>query len=105
MELGERLCEVFEIYSAYLPHSTFEFDHLILLAQGLARADVITIGNCTMCRATILIDLFANRPDVCSHCLQSVQGPAAKIRKAENNEHNNSSSSNEGVGCVQEEFF
>src|SRR5882757_2370450 len=27
MELGERLCEVFEIYSAYLPHSTFEFDH------------------------------------------------------------------------------
>lgn len=103
MEVGERLCEVFEIYSAYLPQSNFEFEHLMLLAQGLARADVIAIGNCTLCRATILIDLLATRPSVCSHCLQNVQGSSAKRRKIKHNEHEDSS--NQEVGYVQAEFF
>lgn len=103
MEVGERLCEVFEVYSAYLPHSSFEFEHLMLLAQGLARADVIAMANCTICRATILIDLLATRPHVCSHCLQNVQGSSTKRRRAENKEHPDRS--NEDVGCVQAEFF
>lgn len=103
IEVGERLCEVFEIYSAYLPHLNFEFEHLMLLAQGLARADVITIGNCTLCRATILIDLLATRPSVCSHCLQNVQSLSAKRRKANNHERDDNSSEN--VGCMQAEFF
>jgi len=103
MEVGERLCEVFEIYSAYLPQSKFEFDHLMLLAQGLARGDVIAVGNCTICRATILIDLLATRPHVCSHCLQNIQGSSSRVTRAENTEHSNTS--NEDVGCVQAEFF
>lgn len=83
MEVGERLCEVFEVYSAYLPHASFEFEHLVLLAQGLARTDVIAMGNCTICRATILIDLLATRPHVCSHCLQNLHSSSTKRTKAE----------------------
>lgn len=103
VELGERLCEVFEIYSAYLPHSTFEFDHLTLLAKGLARADAIRIGNCTICRATILVDVLATRPNVCSHCLQDIQSSSAKRRKAKAGELPNEN--NDEFAYAQADLF
>lgn len=103
IEVGERLCEVYEIYSAYLPRCNFEFDHLMLLAQGLAGAEVIAIGNCTICRATILIDLLATRSHICSHCLQNIQRSSARTTRTETNEHG--STSNDDFGFVQAEFF
>lgn len=103
IEVGERLCDVFEIYSAYLPHSNFEFDHLMLLAQGLARSEVIAIGNCTICRATILIDLLATRPLVCSHCIRNIPYSSARTTRAQTDERG--STSNDDSGFVQAEFF
>lgn len=102
IEFGERLCDVFEIYSACLPHSKFQFEHLMLLAQGLAQADVISVGHCSICRAIVLRDLLVTQTSICSHCLQDIQSASVKRRKAKNSELN---SSNEVVGYVQAEFF
>jgi len=73
LDVGERLCEIFEVYAACLQRPEFEFEHLALLARGLARGDAIAVGNCTICHGTILVDLFATRRLVCSHCLQCLR--------------------------------
>jgi hypothetical protein len=68
LESGERLCEVFEAYRTCFPASDLEFEEVLLLAIGLAKGEVIELGNCDSCNATILIDLLGSRRRKCSHC-------------------------------------
>jgi hypothetical protein len=87
LEIGERLCETFELYRACFPRSAFEFEHLVLLARGLAQGNAIAVGNCTSCQGTILIDLFATRRNVCSHCLQGAgNGSASRDEPVRSND-------------------
>lgn len=68
LELGDRLCEVFESHLACFPKSELEFEHLTLLARGLEEADSIALSNCSNCEAVILADLLGKRRRLCSHC-------------------------------------
>lgn len=68
IEVGERLCDVFDAYRSYAPHSQFELEQLIMLAIELAKGDEIALGSCSDCRAAILIDLFSVSSRLCSLC-------------------------------------
>lgn len=68
IELGDRLCEVFESYLACFPNSELEFEHLTLLARGLEEADAIALSNCSHCEAVVLADLLGKPRRSCSHC-------------------------------------
>jgi hypothetical protein len=100
VEIGEQLCEVFELYCACLPRSDFKFEHLLLLSRGLAQGDAIALESCASCQATILIDLLATRRHVCSHCLKSV-GDASEIKGVPENADE---SEDQSFG-VQKELF
>jgi hypothetical protein len=68
VDLGEQLCEAFEIYRACLRKSKFSFEHLALLARGLDEGGTIALANCGNCQAVILLDLLETRRNRCSHC-------------------------------------
>ncbi len=68
LDMGERLCEVFEAYQACFPPSDLEFEQVLLLVVGLAEGDAIKLGSCGKCGGTILIDPLATRRRLCSYC-------------------------------------
>jgi hypothetical protein len=68
VELGEQLCDAFEIYRACLLKSKFSFEHLDLLARGLEEGGTIALSNCGNCQAVILLDLLEARRNRCSQC-------------------------------------
>lgn len=70
VELGERLCEVFEAYLACFRDSELEFEHLVLLMRGLDEGDAIALSTCDKCSAVVLVDLLGTRRRLCSHCQQ-----------------------------------
>jgi hypothetical protein len=70
VDVGERLCEVFEAYLACFQKPELELEHLALLARGLDEGDAIALSNCTRCEAVILADLLGARRRLCSHCQQ-----------------------------------
>lgn len=70
VELGERLCEVFETYLACFPEGALEFEHLTLLVRGLDGGDAIALATCDKCSAVVLLDLLGTRRRLCSHCQQ-----------------------------------
>lgn len=70
VELGERLCEVFETYLACYPNGELEFEHLTLLVRGLDGGDAIALATCDKCSAVLLLDLLGTRRRLCFHCQQ-----------------------------------
>jgi hypothetical protein len=104
VEIGERLCEVFEIYSACAPKSDLEFEHVVLLARGLAQGDAIAVGSCTNCQGTILIDLLATRRHVCSHCVRDAGNASAERDELDNNKQSGGAD-NQNTSGVQTELF
>jgi hypothetical protein len=70
VELGERLCAVFEVYLACFPNGELEFEHLVLLMRGLDDGDAIALSTCEKCTAVVLVDLLGTRRRLCSHCQQ-----------------------------------
>jgi hypothetical protein len=69
---GEQICYVFEALQACFPHVELEFEHMVLLATGLARGEAIRLGHCTQCGTAILVDNFASRQTACRHCSRDV---------------------------------
>ncbi len=58
LDLGERLCDVFDVYLACFPNTELEPEHLVLLARGLEEASSIGLEKCSSCKAVMLIDPF-----------------------------------------------
>jgi hypothetical protein len=50
----DRLCEAFEAFHACVPHSTVEFEELLLLASELEAGDLVELSNCHSCKGVIL---------------------------------------------------
>lgn len=70
LDVGEFLCDAFEMYVACLVQSEFEFEHVALLARGLEEGGTIAPSNCGNCGAVILLDLLETRRLRCLHCQQ-----------------------------------
>ena len=71
LDTGEHLCEIFDAYLAYCPHSQVQFEELALLKKSLAKRDLIEVGLCRRCNGLIM----HNRSDIrirrtCWHCAE-----------------------------------
>lgn len=65
---GEQLCEVYETWRYLVPSSQMEFEHLMLLGEGVIRGQHVSFDHCDDCHAIILIDLLGNQRRLCDHC-------------------------------------
>ncbi len=68
---GEQLCYVYEALQACFPHLELEFEHMVLLANGLSRAEVLRLGHCAQCGSALLVDNYAARQPPCRHCCRN----------------------------------
>jgi hypothetical protein len=68
IELGERLCEAFEIFREWAPESDLEFEQAILLMRGSVRALKITLVECVECYRPMLLDKMGVTKDACHRC-------------------------------------
>lgn len=68
LETGERMCDAYETFLAYVPDAQLEFDHLPMLVIALAKKHEITLAACTECAAAVLIDLLSVRQPLCYLC-------------------------------------
>lgn len=86
IERGEQLCAVYEQWLRLVPSSPIEFEHLMLLAEGLNREHPIAFRHCDDCRAIILIDLLGTQRRLCDHCARirrqvTHQGPQSSMHR------------------------
>lgn len=68
LELAERLCLAYETFCACFPQIKLEFEELLNFAVGIARNEVIGLGHCAFCGATVLIDRLEPRRPTCAQC-------------------------------------
>jgi hypothetical protein len=68
LEHGERLCYVYEALQACFPHLSLEFEHMVLLSEGLSRGEALRLGHCALCGSALLVDNYAARQPPCRHC-------------------------------------
>ncbi len=66
--LADRLCETYEAYRACVPDSKIEFEELLLLAQELAKGDLVKLTTCKGCNAAIVLLTCEAPRRTCSHC-------------------------------------
>lgn len=65
LEAGEQLCYAYEALLACFPDAALEFEHLVLLTNGLAQGDSVQLSHCTQCGAAVLIDKLSVQPGTC----------------------------------------
>lgn len=65
LETGEQLCYVYEALQACFPEVEIQFEHLVLLANGLLDGRALQLRRCTDCGAAILIDNLAAPRTIC----------------------------------------
>lgn len=104
MEIGERLCDVYEAYGACFPQSDLSFDRLLLLARGLAQGDVIAFEHCAQCECSILVDRLGNGRLLCSYCQR--RAAAIPVRPPDDpREDQSNRTTSEGPEGQQQELF
>lgn len=67
LEFGEAICEAFELFRLVVPGATLNLDRMILLVMALAERQ-LTVGHCSQCRATILLDPLGAKRRRCISC-------------------------------------
>jgi hypothetical protein len=95
IQLGERLCDVFDWYLACFPETELELEHLIVLARGLEDPNSIALTRCSNCNAAMLIDRLAVQRRLCSHCHASDVRPQLQNISDATSEETASPSNNE----------
>lgn len=68
LDIADRLCEAFEAFRTCIPHSTFDFEELLLLARELEAGVLLEISNCRVCKCMILSLKLELPIHVCVHC-------------------------------------
>ncbi len=68
LELAERLCQAYETFCACFPHGRLQFESLLNFVLGITRNEVIGLGQCAFCSATVLIDRLDSRQPTCGQC-------------------------------------
>ena len=75
LDLGEELCDAYELFRLMIPGATLNLDRFILLIMALAERQ-LTIGHCSHCRALILLDPLGAKRRICVSC-ERYPSPAA----------------------------
>jgi hypothetical protein len=66
---GERLCQVYEEFTALRPDTAITVEHAILLLTELVRGIEVQLGSCPRCHVLVLRDCLALEARECAHCL------------------------------------
>ena len=56
LELGERLCEAFELYYEVVPGATISMEQFILLVFALAERRELEISHCDVCHGILIVE-------------------------------------------------
>jgi len=75
VEMGERLCDTFELYRELIPGSTFCMEHFIALVLELAEGATVQLGRCEVCQGALLLDRLGSGRKRCPACRQTPQEP------------------------------
>jgi hypothetical protein len=73
IDLGERVCRVFELYKEMVPGALFTMDLFILLLLELAQSDHLEVIHCAHCHGAILIDRLGSTRHLCVWCQQALR--------------------------------
>jgi hypothetical protein len=68
VENGELLCEALEAYRAWQPDAKLDFEHAVLLVNGVVHAKDVVVGHCSDCHGAILIDRMGAQHESCDYC-------------------------------------
>jgi hypothetical protein len=68
LDLAERLCQAYEAFCASFPQGRLQFEDLLNFVLGLADNEIIGLGQCAFCGATVLIDRLDSRQPTCGLC-------------------------------------
>jgi hypothetical protein len=68
LDCREELCEIYEAYLAYYPHTKVQLEEMMLLKRNLAKGDIVSLGRCRRCEGLILIDRLGHSSLTCWHC-------------------------------------
>ena len=68
LEFGERLCQTYDTFRASFPKSKIAFESFVNFVLKFPGNEVIRLGRCPVCGATILIDRLAPGRLSCEHC-------------------------------------
>jgi len=68
LENGELLCEALEAYREWLPDADLDFEHALLLATGVVRAEDVTLGECSDCHGATIIEGTRRLYTNCGQC-------------------------------------
>ena len=68
LENGELLCEALEAFREWEPDAELDFEHALLLATGVVRAEDVTLGPCSDCHGATLTEGSRRQYTNCGHC-------------------------------------
>lgn len=72
LDHGERLTDIYEVFRACVPKGSLDFEHLVMIDEGLSRGDAIVFDCCTLCRCTIVVEFLGSGRRICTHCQSTV---------------------------------
>jgi hypothetical protein len=68
LENGELLCEALEAYREWQPEAALEFEHAVLLVDGVVQATAVALAHCSHCHGAMLVDRMGAQHTTCGHC-------------------------------------
>jgi len=68
LEVGEKLCEAYELFQHLLPSATFGMEQYMILLFALAERTELTLDFCAGCKGVLLVDPFGRSRRMCSSC-------------------------------------
>ena len=68
LDLAERLCQAYETFCACFPLARVQLEDMLNFVLGISKNEVIGLGQCRFCSATVLIDRLDSRQPTCGQC-------------------------------------
>jgi len=68
LEVGEKLCEAYELFQHLLPSATFGMEQYMILLFALAERTELTLDFCEGCKGVLLVDPLGRSRRMCSRC-------------------------------------
>ncbi len=68
LDVGERLCGIYEYVREYLHDVEIDFEDLALLRTTLVRRELLEIGRCPQCGVPVIIERNDRRHRSCAFC-------------------------------------
>lgn len=68
LEVGEKLCQAYELFQHLLPSATFGMEQYMVLLFALAERTDLALDFCEGCQGVLLIDPLGRARRMCSRC-------------------------------------